>query len=173
MTSAEVVVRNDPAELGELTEKNVGQLKVLQSVIFPVRYNDRFYTNVVAASPDLSRLAFYGDAAVGAVCCREDTVEGKNIPNGKLYIMTLGVLSAYRRLGIGRQLLNYVLDEIIKKRPHIQQIYLHVHVNNDAAIEFYKQAGFEVSERLENYYSKLDPPDCFILTRSAKDKKIE
>ena len=156
--------KDGPAELCELTEKNVGQLKVLQSVIFPVKYNDRFYTNLVNAPSELSRLAFYGDAAVGAVCCREDLNE-KNKPNGKLYIMTLGVLSPYRRLGIGRQLLNYVLTELAPKRPGIHSIYLHVHIENLAAIEFYKMAGFEVTERLENYYSKLTPSDCFILTK--------
>ncbi len=32
---------------GEITEKNIGQLKVLHSAIFPVTYNDKFYLDLV------------------------------------------------------------------------------------------------------------------------------
>lgn len=40
---------------GEITEKNLGLLKVLNRSIFPVQYNDKFYTDLLA-SPDLCRL---------------------------------------------------------------------------------------------------------------------
>jgi ribosomal protein S18 acetylase RimI-like enzyme len=44
--------------------------------------------------------AYYNDIVVGGVCCRVDkTEEGR-----RLYIMTLGCLAPYRRLGIGRLL---------------------------------------------------------------------
>ena len=41
--------------------------------------------------------AYMDDIVVGAVCCRVD--EGK--PDSQLYIMTLGCLAPYRRLGLG------------------------------------------------------------------------
>jgi hypothetical protein len=40
---------------GSLTEKNLGQLKVLNSVVFPVHYNDKFYASLLH-SPELSQL---------------------------------------------------------------------------------------------------------------------
>ena len=42
-------------------------------------------------------LAYYNDIVVGAVCCRIDQTEDAR----RLYIMTLGCLAPYRRLGIG------------------------------------------------------------------------
>ena len=42
-------------------------------------------------------LAYFNDLVVGGVCCRVE-VEGDQ---KRLYIMTLGVLAPYRRLGIG------------------------------------------------------------------------
>ena len=43
-------------------------------------------------------LAYYNDIVVGAVCCRIDQTEDAR----RLYIMTLGCLAPYRRLGIGK-----------------------------------------------------------------------
>ena len=46
----------------------------------------------------LNILAYYNDIVVGAVCCRVD----KSDNGRRLYIMTLGCLAPYRRLGIGK-----------------------------------------------------------------------
>lgn len=47
--------------------------------------------------------AYFNDIAVGAVCCRVDHSQNQK----RLYIMTLGCLAPYRRLGIGKNV--YVL----------------------------------------------------------------
>lgn len=44
--------------------------------------------------------AFFDNVVVGAVCCRIDT--DKATGEQKMYIMTLGCLAAYRRLGLGK-----------------------------------------------------------------------
>lgn len=106
---------------GEITEKNLGQLKILNAAILPVRYNDKFYQGLLhhleysklGETPwvyprYLTCQAFHTDILVGAVCCRLEMPNSKaasppvgGVTGPRLYIMTLGVLAPYRRLGIG------------------------------------------------------------------------
>jgi ribosomal protein S18 acetylase RimI-like enzyme len=42
-------------------------------------------------------------------------------------------------------------------------------VSNVEAVDFYKKFGFQVTETIAGYYKRLDPSDCFVLSRSLKD----
>lgn len=64
-------------------------------------------------------LAYYNDVVVGGVCCRIDLSEGQR----RLYIMTLGCLAPYRRLGIGRLMLDHVL-QYVEKDGSFDSIFL-------------------------------------------------
>jgi len=154
-------------ELGDVTHHNIKQLKRLNQVIFPVNYNDRFYKDVLEAG-ELAKLVYFSDIVVGAVCCR---VEGLTEPNGvtrrRLYIMTLGCLPAYRRLGLGTLMLEHVF-KLCKRDGNIDSIYLHVQVNNDDALAFYKKFGFEIVELAKNYYKRIEPADAYLVEKPMK-----
>src|SRR3990167_1320430 len=49
----------DRVGLGEVTDKNVGQLRLLNQVIFPVQYHDKFYNDLFNQSSDFTRLGFF------------------------------------------------------------------------------------------------------------------
>lgn len=150
-------------ELGDITQHNLKQLKVLNSVVFPVSYNEKFYLDVLEHS-NLAKLAFCNDVVAGAVCCRLDKMEDKK----QLYIMTLGCLAAYRRLGIGSVLLDFVF-QLCRQRREVESICLHVQISNDEALDFYRKFGFEVTETKEKYYKRIDPPDAYVLKRGTVD----
>jgi len=39
-------------------------------------------------------------------------------------------------------------------------------VNNETAIEFYKKFGFEIVEKKEAYYKRIEPSDAYVLKKS-------
>lgn len=63
----------------------------------------------------------------------------------------------------GTKLLNHVLD--LCSKQNIPEIYLHVQTNNEDAIAFYKKFGFEITDTIQNYYTNITPPDCYVLTK--------
>lgn len=145
-------------ELGDITKHNIRLLRRLNQMIFPVTYNEKFYKDVLDAG-DLARLAFCNDIVVGAVCCRMENVDNER----RLYIMILGCLFTYRRLGIGTTLLEHVLD--IASKRGVDNIYLHVQSNNSGAIQFYNKFGFEIVETKEDYYKKIEPSSALVLRK--------
>lgn len=146
-------------ELGELTPHNVKQLRLINKVIFPVSYNDKFYKDVLGYG-EMVKLAYYDSVIVGAVCCRIEKASDTGAQ--QMYIMTLGCLAAYRNLGIGSTMLRHVLA-IARARPELTCIYLHVQTSNGDAVAFYKKFGFEIVETKEAYYKKIEPAAAHIL----------
>jgi ribosomal protein S18 acetylase RimI-like enzyme len=111
---------------------------------------------------------YHSDVLVGAICCRRE-VDEAHPGYFKVYIMTLGVLKPYRRFGLGSKLLEGVIDHV-KQEKKITHIYLHVQINNEAAINFYtKKFNFVVAETIENYYKKIEPHQCYLLNLNVHD----
>merc|ERR1712088_578555 len=154
-------------DLGEVTQHNIKVLKKVNQVVFPVVYHDNFYKDVLEAG-ELAKLAFYNDIVVGAVCCRIDmSTSASGESTRKLYIMTLGCLAPYRRLGIGSVMVQHVMD-IVEKDGNYDSIFLHVQINNEDAINFYKNFGFDIVETKEQYYKRIEPADAYVLEKKLK-----
>jgi len=52
--------------LGDVTPHNIKQLKLLNQVVFPVSYNEKFYKDVLEAG-ELAKLAYYNDIVVHVI----------------------------------------------------------------------------------------------------------
>ena len=44
----------------------------------------------------------------------------------------------------------------------------HVQINNEDAIKFYERFGFEIVEKKENYYKRIEPADAYVLKKYFK-----
>ena len=67
---------------------------------------------------------------------------------GRIY--TINVRPELRGRGIGRLLMNVIEDSF--KREGCEEIILEVAVDNQPAINLYRNMGYEFIEKLENYY---------------------
>lgn len=138
-------------DLDRITEKNIGQLKKLNTATFPVVYHDPFYETVLKnlKTSDYCRLGYYSDVLVSAICCRlEPRLQGGQA----LYMMTLSVLKPYQRRSLASQLVQWAIDHAQSKEHEeddVRVMYLHVQTSNEAAITFYKSFGFEVTQTIE------------------------
>jgi len=146
-----------------LTPNNLGTVRKLNSVLFPIKYSDKFYHDILHPNvEDFCKLIYYNDIPVGTVCCRLETGDGET----KLYIMTMGVLAPYRSRGVGSKCLEQILAAASSHvKPKIGRIHLHVQISNRDAKKFYERHGFQQTGIHENYYKKIAPPDAWILEK--------
>lgn len=91
-------------QICDINAANLKQLRVLNVSTLPVRYTDKFYKDLLTNGfAEYLKFASWNGFAVAAVCARIERHE--TVPDSfKLYIMTINVLAAYRRRGIGNKL---------------------------------------------------------------------
>jgi len=158
--------------LAPLTPNNVGTVRKLNAVLFPIRYSESFYHNIVQPEAEpYCQLAYYRDIPVGVICCRIEKVDGSS--DAKIYCMTMGVLAPYRHRRVASTALTHVLDwahttnsantKPSASKPRFTTMYLHVQVNNDGARKFYEHHGFKMTGIEDKYYKKIEPREAWIL----------
>jgi len=70
------------------------------------------------------------------------------------YIMTIGVKSEYRKLGLGKEILKRAIFHLWK--ADCKRVRLHVKASNEPAISFYKKFGFVANNLIERYYTNIN-----------------
>ncbi|GLB37632.1 putative acetyltransferase (GNAT) domain containing protein [Lyophyllum shimeji] len=135
-----------------LTPNNLGTVRKLNSVLFPIKYSEKFYQGILLPEvDDFCKLVYYNDIPVGTICCRLETKDDEV----KLYLMTMGVLAPYRSRSLGSQSLQLILaSAAAHRKPKINKVYLHVQVSNHDAKKFYERHGFtELCTRVDYVYT--------------------
>ena len=127
---------------GDITKNNYNQLKQLNNLSLPVRYQTGFYYRIVNHLR-FGRFAYYNDIIVGAITWKYDHCGNQ-------------------RNKIGSKLLNELI-RLHKDMKEISYINLHVQVSNDIAKKFYEKNGFETVKVIENYYTDIEPKGAYYL----------
>ncbi|KAI3386121.1 hypothetical protein SNEBB_011326 [Seison nebaliae] len=154
--------------LGHITNHNIEQLRLLNSIIFPVKYPQTFYDKVTTIYNKYSKFALYNDIIVGAICARIEHRDNET----SMYIMTIGVLPAYRKMNIGSELMDEI-EKCAKADKSIRRIYLHVQIDNVPALEFYEKRGYILVEKVENYYDLSNMPHAYLLEKMLEEEEEE
>jgi len=75
--------------------------------------------------------------------------------------ISLAVKPKFRRKGIGANLTKFLIEHFQKK--NIKKVFLHVRARNKKAVSFYKNLGFEILKKIENYYRNSD--DAYLMKK--------
>ena len=164
---------------GTLTVGNREILKILVNNCFPITYSEKFYKKLPVLYKDFARLVLLKNIPIGGIVCRvekekdsEKEIENEKIQKNKkknkkkknknkeeqkdehfVHLMIILVLEKYRRLGIAKQIMQFVYKRINELNSDVKRIKLHVLTENHAAIEFYKKEGFSILEEVKNHYT--------------------
>lgn len=119
----------------------------------PEHYSDFFLQELLQNSPETFLISEKLGKIVGYIMCRTEYGFSTTRKFGlarKGHIVSVAVLDADRRKGVGRAMVEEALKGM--KQRGCTEAYLEVRVSNEPAITLYRNMGFVVTARLESYY---------------------
>jgi len=150
---------SEPVTVGALTRADAERCAELEAVLFPgddpwptaafVRELGAPHNHYVAARTADTLIGYGGISRLGRT------------PPFEYEVHTIGVDPAYQRRGVGRRL----LDELLNIAAG-GVIYLEVRTDNDAAIALYRSVGFTKVGVRRRYY-RVSGADAYTMRREA------
>ena len=137
-----------------MNESHVSQVAELEKLCFSMPWSDNAVTSELNNPLSLWVVAVDGDRVAGYV--------GSQAVVGEADMMNLAVYPEYRRNGIGRNLVNFLIEKL--KQSENYCLTLEVRASNLGAIALYEQMGFLQVGRRPNYY-KNPKEDALILRK--------
>jgi ribosomal-protein-alanine N-acetyltransferase len=132
-----VIERFDPINLNEILEIEKNSFGKKET--FPKEY----FLELSKKWPEGFLVAKLGGEIVGYAVGEKDKDSG--------LIVSVAVKKEWRRRGIGKKLIEKLLENF--KKEGMKIVFLHVREENREAINFYQALGFKIIELVENYYS--------------------
>ena len=137
-----------------MSQEHVQQIAQLEKVCFSAPWSERSVAGELSNPLSLWVVAVEEDKLVGYV--------GSQSVLGEADMMNLAVDPAFRRQGVGKQLVCILIQNLREKDVH--SLTLEVRSSNRNAICLYGQLGFEQVGRRPNYYSN-PKEDALILRK--------
>lgn len=120
-----------------------------------------YYSELQGNNKDLMLVARLGDANRKGVTPRLAGYIVGRMGADELHINNVAVRDIYRRRGIGRALLNHILEA--GKSSGVPVAFLELRAGNTAALALYEECGFRVTSRRSKYYSE-PVEDALVMT---------
>ena len=134
-------------------DKDLTEVKQINLTCLPENYSDSFFMNIYKKFPKTFLVATVDDKVVGYVMCRVELgfSELKRLKIGKKgHLVSLAVLSEYRKQGVASVLLSKALENLSEYK--VGECYLEVRVTNESALDLYKILDFKTLRVLSGYY---------------------
>ncbi|HEY8390682.1 MAG TPA: ribosomal protein S18-alanine N-acetyltransferase [Clostridia bacterium] len=139
--------------------KDIPAIFKLEKECFTDAWSEQNFYEVI--NSDISRLFVYES---------DNRIVGYTVVTlifDEAHLDNIAVDFASRGKGIGKQLVQYVID--FANKNNIHKITLEVRISNTTAINLYKSFGFVVEGVRKNYY--MDNEDAYIMWRYDNDAK--
>ena len=141
-------------EIISATLRDLNSLRDLEKVCFPQDAWSLFDLIAVLTFPSVIRLKAVQDGEMVGF------IAGDPRPSqGFSWIATVGVLPAYRRKGIGRDLLIRCEEQLSTPR-----VRLSVRLSNKNAIQLYREEGYQTIDIWQKYYK--DGADAVVMEKN-------
>lgn len=128
----------------KMAETDIEAVAKLEAELFSVPWSAQGFADTLGREDILFLVAYENDELLGyvGVYCTADEGEITNV----------AVAKAVRRRGIGRALLEHLIQMLAQQ--HIYRLVLEVRVSNAPAIGLYEQLRFQIAGRRKNFYER-------------------
>jgi len=126
----------------------------IEKVSFPEPWPEVYFKKLYKEHPNDFLVADFAGKVVGYIL-------GYVKSNKSGSIKTLAVDSNYRRRGIGKELVNFIIQRL--KEKSVKEVFLHTRTKNRTASSFYKRLGFRIIKIVKKYYGNGD--DAYLMTK--------
>ncbi|MHA1608226.1 MAG: ribosomal protein S18-alanine N-acetyltransferase [Candidatus Freyarchaeota archaeon] len=154
----------------EARYEDLTQVVEINRICLPENYPYYFFQHILERFPKAFIVAEVNGEVVGYMMNRiEKGMSSFNPSPFKLlkkgHVVSIAVLPAYRRMGIGKKLMERGLKAM--REYGAEEVILEVRVSNDPAIKLYTLMGFTIVKTLKGYYH--DGEDAFLMCKKLVD----
>jgi ribosomal-protein-alanine N-acetyltransferase len=150
-------------KLRKFKADDLQKVMYINRVCLPENYGDYFFMDLYNRFPETFIVAEENGEVIGYIMCRME-LGLSNFGFGGLikkgHIVSIAVLPAYRRKGVGEALVRRAMEGM--RFYNVKQCFLEVRVTNTPAINLYKKLGFQVTRTIHGYYS--DGEDAYVMS---------
>jgi ribosomal-protein-alanine N-acetyltransferase len=151
-------------KLRKFTPDDLQSVMQINRLCLPENYLDFFFMDLHQRFPQTFIVAEEDGKIVGYIMCRIE-IGLANYGLGGLikkgHVVSIAVLPKGRRKGVAQALMNSAMEGMCYYKARL--CYLEVRVTNEPGVTLYKKLGFEVSRKINGYYS--DGEDAYVMTK--------
>lgn len=135
-----------PLRFERMGSKNIGAVSAIESAVFPFPWTCGAFASAIAEGNECWVACDASDAVIGYFVLMPVVDEA--------HLLTIAVRADLQRLGLGRALLDRVMD--LAREMKMVSLLLEVRPSNERALDLYERYGFKEIGRRKHYYPAPD-----------------
>ena len=137
--------------------KDIDQVMEINKNTLPENYPESFFRTIYSELPSAFLIVEVNGELIGYTMARiERGLSHYSIFHRakKGHTVSIAIKPKYRKKGFATKLLTESMTAMIKQG--VNELFLEVRASNDAAVNLYKSAGFEILKEIKHYYRDFE-----------------